>query len=493
MGKPTGFMEFGRELPKKRDPKERINDYKELYIEFGEEKVQTQAARCMDCGVPFCHSGCPLGNIIPEFNDAVYEGNWEEAAEILFSTNNFPEFTGRICPAPCEAACVLGINKPPVTIEEIEKSIAEVAFAKGYVKAKMPPVRTGKKVAVVGSGPAGLAAAAQLNSAGHWVTVFERADKIGGLLRYGIPDFKLEKWVIDRRLEVMEEEGIEFRTNTNVGGNFKVKTLLENFDAIVLSGGSTIPRDVPIPGRHLKGVHFAMDFLSQQNKRVSGTPLPEGEEDIWATGKNVMVIGGGDTGSDCVGTSNRHGAKSVTQIELLAKPPENRHTSTPWPNWPMMLRSSTSHEEGCERHWSIFTKEFIGDADGNLTGVKVADIVWTTPEPGKPSKFEEVPGTERVVPCELALLAVGFLHPQQAGMVAELDVELDERGNVKCGANYQSGSSKIFAAGDMRRGQSLVVWAIAEGREAARNVDIYLMGESLLEARDMSMLNLQMV
>jgi glutamate synthase (NADPH) small chain len=493
MGKPTGFMEYGRELPKKRDPKDRIKDYNELYLEFGEEKVQTQAARCMNCGVPFCHSGCPLGNIIPEFNDAVYEGNWEEAAEILFSTNNFPEFTGRICPAPCEAACVLGINKPAVAIEEIEKNIAEVAFAKGYVKANMPAVRTGKKVAVVGSGPAGLAAAAQLNSAGHWVTVFERADKIGGLLRYGIPDFKLEKWVIDRRLQVMEEEGIEFRPNTNVGGNFKVKTLLENFDAILLSGGSTIPRDVPIPGRNLKGVHFAMDFLTQQNKRISGIPLPEGEEEIWATGKNVLVIGGGDTGSDCVGTSNRHGAKSVTQIELLGKPPENRHSATPWPNWPMMIRTSTSHEEGCDRHWSIFTKEFVGDADGNLTGVKLADIVWTTPEPGKPSKFEEVPGTERIIPCELALLAVGFLHPQQAGMIGELGVELDERGNVKSGANYQSGTSKIFAAGDMRRGQSLVVWAIAEGREAARNVDIYLMGESKLEARDSSLLHLENV
>ena len=492
MGKPTGFMEYGRELPKKRDPQERVKDYNELYIEFGEEKVQAQAARCMDCGVPFCHSGCPLGNIIPEFNDAVYEGNWEEAAEILFSTNNFPEFTGRICPAPCEAACVLGINKPPVTIEEIEKSIGEVAFAKGYVKAKMPAVRTGKKVAVVGSGPAGLAAAAQLNSAGHWVTVFERADKVGGLLRYGIPDFKLEKWVLDRRLQVMEEEGIEFRPNTNVGENMKVKTVLENFDAIVLSGGSTIPRDVPIPGRHLKGVHFAMDFLTQQNKRVSGTPLKESEEEIWATGKNVLVIGGGDTGSDCVGTSNRHEAKSVTQIELLSKPPENRHASTPWPNWPMMLRSSTSHEEGCERQWSIFTKEFLGDADGNLTGVKVADIYWTTPsEPGKPSKFEEVPGTERILPCELALLAVGFLHPQQAGMLGELGVQLDERGNVKCGPDYQSSVPKIFAAGDMRRGQSLVVWAIAEGREAARHVDTYLMGDSLLEARDMSMLHLE--
>ncbi len=488
MGKPTGFMEFGRELPKKRDPKTRIQDYKELYVEFGEEKIKTQAARCMNCGVPFCHNGCPLGNIIPEFNDAVYEGNWEEAAEILFSTNNFPEFTGRICPAPCEASCVLGINKPPVTIEEIEKNIAEVAFSKGYVKPRTDIKRTGKKVAVIGSGPSGLAAAAQLNKAGHSVTVFERADKIGGLLRYGIPDFKLEKWVIDRRIDVMEQEGVVFKTNANVGENIKVKDLVKEFDALVLCGGSTVPRDLPIPGRNLKGIHFAMDFLSQQNGRVSGKQLDAGTE-IWATDKNVMVIGGGDTGSDCVGTSNRHGAKSVTQIELLPKPPEQRTETMPWPNWPMILRTSTSHEEGCNRNWAIATKEFIGDDKGNLTGLKVAEMGWTTPEPGALPKYQELPGTERVIPCELALLAIGFIHPQHHGMLNELGVEYDERGNVKCGENYQTSVPKIFSAGDMRRGQSLVVWAISEGREAARNVDIFLSGETKLEARDISMLN----
>ncbi|HEX8546904.1 MAG TPA: glutamate synthase subunit beta [Cytophagaceae bacterium] len=488
MGKPTGFMEYGRELPKKRDPKTRINDYQELYVEFSEEKIKTQAARCMDCGVPFCHNGCPLGNIIPEFNDAVYEGNWDDAAEILFSTNNFPEFTGRICPAPCEAACVLGINKSPVTIEEIEKNIAEAAFEKGLVVPKVPAVRTGKKVAVIGSGPSGLAAAAQLNSAGHWVTVFERADKIGGLLRYGIPDFKLEKWVIDRRLKVMEEEGVIFKTNANVGENIKVRDILNEFDAIVLCGGSTVPRDLPIPGRHFKGVHFAMDFLTQQNGRVGGKTIDPAIE-LFATGKNVMVIGGGDTGSDCVGTSNRHEAKSVTQIELLPKPPSERTDAMPWPNWPMILRTSTSHEEGCDRNWSIATKEFIGDENGNLTGLKIAEMGWTTAEPGKLPKYQEMPGTERILPCELALLAIGFIHPQHQGMLNDLGVEYDERGNVKCGENFQSNNAKIFSAGDMRRGQSLVVWAIAEGREAARNVDIYLMGETKLEARDISMLN----
>ena len=488
MGKPTGFLEFGRELPKKRDPKLRINDYNELYEEFGEEKIATQAARCMDCGVPFCHSGCPLGNIIPEFNDAVYEQNWELAAEILFSTNNFPEFTGRICPAPCEAACVLGINKPPVTIEEIEKSIAEVAFEKGYVRAKSPVLRTGKKVAVVGSGPAGLAAAAQLNSAGHSVTVFERADKIGGLLRYGIPDFKLEKWVVERRLQVMEEEGVVFMTNANVGENIRVADLMRSFDAVVLTGGSTVARDLPIPGRNLKGVHFAMDFLTQQNGRISGKEFAP-EEEIWATDKNVVVIGGGDTGSDCVGTSNRHRAKSVTQIEVLAKPPGDRHTSTPWPNWPMQLRTSTSHEEGCDRNWAIVTKEFIGDENGNLKALKVAQMDFCSSTPGEAPKFQEVPGTEKELPCELALLAIGFVHPQHKGMLEELGVELDERGNVKCNATYQTSVPKVFAAGDMRRGQSLVVWAISEGREAAREVDIFLMGQTKLEAKDISMLN----
>ncbi|MFL5731161.1 MAG: glutamate synthase subunit beta, partial [Cytophagaceae bacterium] len=387
MGKDTGFLEFGRELPKKRDPKQRIEDYKELYIEFGEEKIRTQASRCMDCGVPFCHNGCPLGNIIPEFNDAVYEGNWELAAEILTSTNNFPEFTGRICPAPCEASCVLGINKPPVTIEEIEKNIAEVAFEKGFIKVKVPAVRTGKKVAVVGSGPSGLAAAAQLNSAGHYVTVFERADKIGGLLRYGIPDFKLEKWVVERRVKLMEDEGVVFKVNANVGKNIKVKDLMAEFDAIVLCGGSTVPRDLPIPGRNLKGVHFAMDFLTQQNGRVWGKTFKP-EEELWATGKNVLVIGGGDTGSDCVGTSNRHKAKSVTQIELLPKPPAERNESMPWPNWPMILRTSTSHEEGCDRNWGIFTKEFVGDEHGNLKGLKIAEMGWSKPEPGKLPKYQ---------------------------------------------------------------------------------------------------------
>jgi glutamate synthase (NADPH) small chain len=488
MGKPTGFLEFGRELPSKRDPKIRINDYNELYEDFGEEKIKNQAARCMDCGVPFCHSGCPLGNIIPEFNDAVYEKDWEEAARVLFSTNNFPEFTGRICPAPCEAACVLGINKPPVTIEEIEKSIAEVAFEKGYVRAKAPIIRTGKKVAVVGSGPAGLAAAAQLNSAGHSVTVFERADKIGGLLRYGIPDFKLEKWVVDRRLKVMEEEGVVFLTNANVGENIKVDDLMRSFDAIVLTGGSTVARDLPIPGRDLKGIHFAMEFLTQQNGRVSGKTIAP-EEEIWATDKHVVVIGGGDTGSDCVGTSNRHRAASVTQMEVMAKPPQERDATTPWPNWPMQLRTSTSHEEGCDRNWGILTKEFIGDESGKVKALRIANLDYVSTKPGEAPKFQEVPGTEREIPCDLALLAIGFVHPQHKGMVAELGLDLDERGNVKAGADYQTSVPKVFAAGDMRRGQSLVVWAISEGREAARHVDIFLMGETKLEARDVSFLS----
>ena len=379
-------------------------------------------------------------------------------------------------------------NKPPVAIEEIEKSIAEAAFEKGYVRAKAPVIRTGKKVAVVGSGPAGLAAAAQLNSAGHSVTVFERADKIGGLLRYGIPDFKLEKWVVDRRLKVMEEEGVVFMTNANVGENIKVDDLMRSFDAIVLTGGSTVARDLPIPGRELKGVHFAMDFLTQQNGRVSGKTFAP-EEELWATGKNVIVIGGGDTGSDCVGTSNRHRAASVTQIEVMAKPPEARDASTPWPNWPMQLRTSTSHEEGCDRNWAILTKEFIGDEAGELKALRIANMDYISAKPGEAPKFQEVPGTERELPCELALLAIGFVHPQHKGMIAELGVDLDERGNVKAGADYQTSVPKVFAAGDMRRGQSLVVWAISEGREAARHVDIFLMGETKLEARDVSFLS----
>ncbi len=487
MGKPTGFLEFERELPKKRDPKERINDYNEVDAAIVTTIGVKQASRCMDCGTPFCHSGCPLGNIIPEFNDAVYQSNWKLAYEILVSTNNFPEFTGRICPAPCEASCVLGINKPPVTIEYIEKMIIEKAFEEGYVKPRVPAARTQKKVAVIGSGPSGLAAAAQLNYAGHFVTVFERADEAGGLLRYGIPDFKLDKQVLDRRIALMKEEGIRFQLNAAVGESVSIEQLKDEFDAIVLCIGSTIPRDLSIPGRELKGVHFAMDFLTQQNRRVGGKKLEV--EEIWATHKNVIVIGGGDTGSDCVGTSNRHHAKSVTQIEILSKPPKERTASMPWPSWPMILRTSTSHEEGCERKWSIVSKEFVGDEDGNLTGLKIAEVEVKSAGPGKPPSFVEIPGTEKVLPCELALLAMGFLHPQHAGLLDQLGVDYDERGNVKCN-RYQTSVESIFAAGDSRRGQSLVVWAISEGREAARAVDQYLMGASGLEAKEKGSLSL---
>jgi glutamate synthase (NADPH/NADH) small chain len=441
----------------------------------------------MDCGTPFCHHGCPLGNNIPEFNDAAYQGNWKLAYEILSSTNNFPEFTGRICPAPCEASCVLGINKPAVTIEYIEKSIIEKAFDLGYAVPKIPPVRTGKKIAVIGSGPAGMAAAAQLNYAGHQVTVFERADEIGGLLRYGIPDFKLDKSVLDRRIKLMEEEGVVFKTQANVGVNISVKQLQEEFSAILLCGGSTVPRDLPIPGRNLKGIYYAMYFLTHQNKRVAGKKIEV--EEVLATGKNVIVLGGGDTGSDCVGTSNRQGAASVTQIEILSKPPVGRTESMPWPNWPMILRTSTSHEEGCERQWSIVTKEFIGDESGQLKSLKVIEVEWLKSDPGKPPVPKEIPGTEKIIPCELVLLALGFLHSQQEGLLEQLGVDFDERGNVKC-TRYQTSVESVFSAGDMRRGQSLVVWAISEGREAACAVDEYLMGESSLEAKEKGIFNL---
>jgi glutamate synthase (NADPH/NADH) small chain len=486
MGQVDGFMKFDREMPKSRDPKERLKDYKEVYNPLDKEKVKQQAARCMDCGVPFCHNGCPLGNNIPDFNDAVYSGKWEEAIKILSSTNNFPEFTGRICPAPCEASCVLSINNKPVTIEYIEKTIAEQAYEKGYIKPNPPKVRTGKRVAVVGSGPAGLAAAAQLNKAGHWVTVFERSDRIGGLLRYGIPDFKLEKHVIDRRTRLMEQEGIVFRTNAHVGVNISAKHLQDEFDAIVMCGGASAPRDLPIPGRQLKGIHFAMDFLPQQNKRVAGDRIFSGE--ILATDKNVLVIGGGDTGSDCVGTSNRHGATSVTQIELLTKPPLSRHDNNPWPLWPMVLMTSSSHEEGVERQWAILTKEFLGDNSGRLTGLRVVEIKWGVNAQGKMG-FEEIAGTERVVPCELALLAIGFVGAEKHGIVDELKLELDDRGNIRT-ENYMSSIDGVFAAGDVRRGQSLVVWAISEGREAARAIDTWLMGSSALEAKDQSFVHL---
>lgn len=483
MGNPTGFIEFSRELPAKRPPQERIKDYNEFIERYSEEKLNQQAARCMDCGIPFCHHGCPLGNIIPEFNDAVYRKNWLEAYEILRSTNNFPEFTGRICPAPCESSCVLGINHPAITIEEIEKHIIEIAFDKGYVQARKPNLRTGKKIAIVGSGPAGLAAASQLNDASHSVTVFERDEAPGGLLRYGIPDFKLEKWVIDRRLRIMEEEGIVFKCNANVGYNVSVNDLLREYHAIVLAGGSTIPRDLNIPGRDSAGVHFAMDFLKQQNKRLASEKIEEAA--ISAEGKNVVVIGGGDTGSDCVGTSNRQGAKSVTQFELLPKPPDSRTEHMPWPTYPMTLKTSSSHEEGAERQWGVATKAFIGDENGNLKALKIVNLHWKFAEQGRPAHFEEVPGSEKELPCELALLAMGFVHPQHQGILQELGIELDDKGNVKATEkSYQTNIAKIFTAGDMRRGQSLVVWAISEGRECARKVDEYLVGHSMLESKD---------
>jgi glutamate synthase (NADPH/NADH) small chain len=477
MGNPKGFLTYTRELPKTRPVADRLQDYKEFYEPFSETKITQQASRCMDCGVPFCHNGCPLGNIIPEFNDAVYRQNWYEAYEILSATNNFPEFTGRICPAPCEQACVLGINQPPITIENIEKHIIEVAFERAYVKPLTPSVKTDKKVAVIGSGPAGLSAAAQLNKAGHSVTVFERNSRIGGLLRYGIPDFKLEKSVIDRRLQVMEEAGITFKVNANIGFNVDPQNILDTFDAIVLAGGSTVPRNLPIAGRELKGVHFAMAFLEQNNKRVAGDKPEKLGEPILATGKRVVVIGGGDTGSDCVGTSNRHGAKSVVQIELLTKPPIGRAESTPWPLWPMMLRTSSSHEEGCERQWAIHTKAFLGDEEGHLKALQIVNVSW------EGGKMTEIAGTEREIPCDLAFIAAGFLHPQHEGMLAQFGIELDSRGNVRDN-NYQTNIAKIFTAGDMRRGQSLVVWAMSEGRECARAVDTFLMGQSHLETKD---------
>ncbi|MFT6880696.1 MAG: glutamate synthase (NADPH/NADH) small chain [Algoriphagus sp.] len=498
MGKPTGFLEFERHASNYRSVEERKKDYQEVEEKYDVKQTTEQATRCMDCGIPFCHNGCPLGNIIPEFNDAVYEENWKQAYEILASTNNFPEFTGRICPAPCESSCVLGINKPPVAIEYIEKSIIERAYEEGWVVAQPPKIRTNKKIAVVGSGPAGMAAAAQLNKAGHTVTLFERADKIGGLVRYGIPDFKLNKDIIDRRIAVLKEEGIIFKTGVNVGVDVKAGQLERDFDAVVLTGGSTVPRDLNIDGRELRGVHFAMDFLSQQNKRVADTKgnkvdfsvshegVPYQNGDLSATGKSVVVIGGGDTGSDCVGTSNRHGAKEIHQIEIMPMPPLERAESTPWPLWPMQLRTSSSHMEGADRNWQVNTKEFVGDSDGNLKALKLVNIEWVK-DNGR-MVMKEIPGTEKEVPCELALIAAGFLHPQQEGLLNDLGVDYDQRGNINA-PKYQTSNEKIFAAGDMRRGQSLVVWAISEGREAAREVDKYLMGESFLEAKSISMIS----
>ncbi|WP_026969554.1 glutamate synthase subunit beta [Algoriphagus terrigena] len=480
MGAKEGFIQFKRETPVSRDPKERIGDYREIYEPFSGESLNNQAARCMDCGVPFCHSGCPLGNVIPEFNDAVYNKEWGQAISILRSTNNFPEFTGRICPAPCEASCVLGINKDPVAIELIEKSIAEKAYELGLITASPPASRTGKKVAVVGSGPAGLAAADQLNQAGHEVTLFEKDAKVGGLLRYGIPDFKLEKWVIDRRIELMREEGVIFATNTEIGKTIEADEILKNFDAVVLSTGAQQPRGLNIKGDKNKGVHFAMEFLGKQNQVTSGEAS---ENHISAKGKHVIVIGGGDTGSDCIGTSNRHGAVSITQLELLPKPPKQRNTLNPWPEWPMTLKTSSSHDEGAERIFSILTKEFTGNEAGEVTGLTLVDIEWK--EKGGRMTFEEIEGTERTVPCDLAFIAIGYMGPAQNGLLQAFGADTMENSLPKS-KNYQSTNPKVFLAGDMRRGQSLVVWAISEGRETAVKVDEYLMGSSTLPQKDAS-------
>ena len=472
MGKVTGFMEHTREMPQRRPPAERIKDWFEIYLPFPEDKIRTQGARCMDCGVPFCHTGCPLNNIIPDWNDLVWRGRWKEAVRQLHATNNFPEFTGRICPAPCEAACVLGINEPAVTIKQIEKTIIDRAFEEGYIRPEPASVRTGKRVAVVGSGPAGLAAAQQLARAGHDVTVFEKSDRIGGLLRYGIPNFKMEKHLIDRRLEQMRAEGVRFQVNAHVGVNVPVEDLRKQFDAVLLAGGAEQPRDLPMPGRDLKGIHFAMEFLPQQNHRCEGDAVPE-ETAILATGKRVVIIGGGDTGADCLGTSHRQKAAHITQFELLPKPPDERSPSTPWPLWPMQLRSESSHEEGGIRDWSVSTLKFTGDDRGNVKQLHAVRV-------GPPPKFEPLPGSEFAMEVDLVLLAMGFLGPVKAGMIDQLGVKLDPRGNVATDENYMSSVPGVFAAGDTRRGQSLVVWAIAEGRKAARAIDLYLMGETQL-------------
>jgi glutamate synthase (NADPH/NADH) small chain len=483
MGKTTGFLEYKRVDETYLPVQERIENYKEFTVPLTEPEVKKQGGRCMDCGIPFCHSGCPLGNLIPDFNDMVYKGRWKEAAQILHSTNNFPEFTGRLCPAPCEESCVLGINEDPVSIENIEKNIAEKAFEEGWVHAQPPKERTDKTIAVIGSGPSGLATAQQLNRAGHSVTVYERDAKIGGLLRYGIPDFKLQKDVIDRRLQVLEEEGIIFKTNSEVGKNISVDKLKSDHDAIVLCGGATIKRGIPIKGAHLKGVYQAMDFLKQNNERVDG--FQEWEEVIMATDKNVVVIGGGDTGSDCIGTSNRHGAASVTNFEILARPTIERSEEQPWPYFPMRLKTTSSHQEGAERVFSISTKEFIGDQKGNLTGLITVEVEWIK-KPGQlRPELKEVTGTEKTWKCDMALLALGFTGPEKT-LIDQLGLDTDMRGNIKADpSNHKTNVDGIFTAGDMRRGQSLIVWAISEGREAAHHVDSYLMGTSQLPLKDL--------
>ena len=480
MGKPTGFLEYER-LDRSYAPvADRITHYHEFVIPLSEEQLRIQGARCMDCGIPFCHQGCPVNNIIPDWNDLVYRDDWRSALEVLHSTNNFPEVTGRICPAPCQESCTLNLQDIPVTIKTIECAILDKAWEEGWVKPMIPAHRTGKKVAVVGSGPAGLACAQQLARVGHQVVVYEKNDRIGGLLRYGIPDFKLEKQILDRRIAQMRAEGVEFHVNTHVGVDLPFDELKARFDAVVLAGGSEQPRDLPVPGRELKGIHFAMEFLTANSKWVQGVdknPRPA----IYAEGKDVVVIGGGDTGSDCVGTSNRHGARSVTQLELMPRPPEKEVKELTWPDWPNKLRTSTSQEEGCERMWQVLTKAFVDDGNGHVKALRCVRVDWKKDDDGR-WQMSEVPGTEFELKADLVFLAMGFLHPVHEGMIEQAGVELDERGNVKGSTEgpkaYHTSVEGVFAAGDMRRGQSLVVWAIREGRQCARAVDEYLTGRT---------------
>ena len=477
MGKPTGFLEYERADRKYAPVGDRVVHYREFVVPLTEEQVSRQGARCMDCGIPFCHQGCPVNNLIPDWNDLVYRGDWESAVEVLHSTNNFPEFTGRICPAPCEAACTLNIPDTPVTIKTIECAIVDRAWEEGWIKPQIAEHKTGKRVAVVGSGPSGLACAQQLARGGHAVVVFEKEDRIGGLLRYGIPDFKLDKALIDRRIAQMRAEGVEFRTHSHIGVNVPARSLLEEYDAVVLTGGSEKPRDLAVPGRDLEGIHFAMDFLKANTKWVQGVHGPDNV--VSAKDKHVIVIGGGDTGSDCIGTSNRHGARSVTQLEILPQPPEQENKLLTWPNWPNKMRTSSSQEEGCKRIWLVSTKEFVGDANGHVKAIRCIKVEWSKDDAGN-WKMSEVPDSEFELPADLVALAMGFVHPVHDGMIKELGVELDGRGNVKGDTEgteaYRTSLDKVFAAGDMRRGQSLVVWAIREGRQCARAVDEYLMG-----------------
>jgi glutamate synthase (NADPH/NADH) small chain len=479
MGNPTGFIELPRAKQAYRPVAERVQDFRQVMEPWPEDKLKAQASRCMDCGIPFCHQGCPLGNLIPDWNDLVYRGRWREAIERLHATNNFPEFTGTLCPAPCEGSCVLGINDEPVTIKAVELTIVSHAFAQGWIVPEPPEKKTGRKIAVVGSGPAGLAAAQQLRRAGHEVTVFERDDRVGGLLRYGIPEFKMEKRVLDRRLEQMRGEGVVFRTGAHVGMNVAVDELRRGFDAVLLSGGACASRDLKVPGRDLKGIHLAMEFLPQQNRRCEGDTIAA-EEAISAQGRHVIVIGGGDTGADCIGTSHRQGAASVTSLEILPRPPAARAPGNPWPEWPVIFRTASAHEEGGERLYSVSTKRFVGDDSGRVKALELVKVEPVTN--GGRISFKEIPGSETLLPADLVLLALGFTGPEQPGMLEQLGVRLTERGNVWRDANWMSSVTGVFSAGDMQRGQSLIVWAIAEGRSAAAAIDRYLMGSTDLPA-----------